>query len=218
MAGLGDEIAAGAAGRGRLRASHADREQAIDMLKAAFVQGRLDRDEFDLRVGRALASPTYADLAALTADIPPWLTGVAPPGSARKPADRQAVTAVACVSVAWVSIWIPLAIVDKMGSLVNLVLVVALICVVPALLGGVLLVDAWRDKRAGRQSSQGPPPGDGGGASRYLALSASAGQLRRGVGWPRSAGHAGPPQVPGPPTAPTRQYGAPWALYLAQSA
>jgi hypothetical protein len=71
MAGPGDEIAAGASGRGRLRASHADREQVIEVLKAAFVQGRLDRDEFDLRVGRALASRTSAGLAALTADIPP---------------------------------------------------------------------------------------------------------------------------------------------------
>jgi hypothetical protein len=42
MAGPGDEIAA-AEGRSRseLRASHADREQVIEVLKAAFVQGRL---------------------------------------------------------------------------------------------------------------------------------------------------------------------------------
>ena len=41
------------------------------MLKAAFVQGRLAKDEFlDLRVGRVLTSRTYADLAALTADVP----------------------------------------------------------------------------------------------------------------------------------------------------
>jgi hypothetical protein len=67
----GDETAAGNAGRGHLRASHADREQVIGTLKAAFVQGMLGKDEFDLRVGQALAARTYADLAALTADIPP---------------------------------------------------------------------------------------------------------------------------------------------------
>jgi hypothetical protein len=55
---------------GRLRASHADREQAIDMLKAAFVQGRLTKVEFDLRVTQVFASRTYADLDALTTDIP----------------------------------------------------------------------------------------------------------------------------------------------------
>ena len=59
-----------AAGRDRLRAGHADREQVIGMLKDAFVQGRLTRDELDTRAGRALAARTCADLAALTADIP----------------------------------------------------------------------------------------------------------------------------------------------------
>jgi len=61
---------AAAAARGRLRASDADREQVIDTLKAAFVQGRLTRDELDARAGRALASRTCAELTALTADIP----------------------------------------------------------------------------------------------------------------------------------------------------
>jgi len=70
IAGPGDDRRADAAGHGRLRASHGDREQVIDMVKAAFVQGRLARDEFDLRVGQALATQTYADLAALTADVP----------------------------------------------------------------------------------------------------------------------------------------------------
>jgi len=60
-----------AAGRGRLRAAHADREQAIDTLKTAFVHGQLTKDELDARAGQALAARTYADLAALTADIPP---------------------------------------------------------------------------------------------------------------------------------------------------
>jgi hypothetical protein len=63
-----DEVAAH---RGHLRAAHADRERVIEALKAAFAQGRLDTDELDDRVGRAFASRTYADLAALTADIPP---------------------------------------------------------------------------------------------------------------------------------------------------
>ena len=69
----------GAAGAwGQLRTSYADREQAIDLLKAAFVQGQLTKDEFSLRVGRVVASRTYADLAALTADIPGWVTSTQP--------------------------------------------------------------------------------------------------------------------------------------------
>ena len=71
MAGPGDEIAAAQGqGRGELRASHADREQVIEVLKAAFVQGRLGKDEFDLRVGRAFAARTHAELAVVTASLP----------------------------------------------------------------------------------------------------------------------------------------------------
>ncbi len=58
-----------AAGGDRLRASHADREQVIETLKDAFMQGRLTGDELGARAGRALAARTRADLAALTADI-----------------------------------------------------------------------------------------------------------------------------------------------------
>ena len=61
-----------------LRASRADRERVIDLLKAAFVQGRLDRDEFDARIGQALTSRTYGELAAVTADIPAGLTRAPP--------------------------------------------------------------------------------------------------------------------------------------------
>jgi Domain of unknown function (DUF1707) len=78
MAELGDQRPAAADG-GHLRASHADRQQVIDVLKAAFVQGMLAKDEFDLRVDQTFASRTYADLAAVTADIPAGLTAAQPP-------------------------------------------------------------------------------------------------------------------------------------------
>jgi len=77
-----------------MRASHADREQVIDMLKAAFVRGRLAKDEFDLRVGRVLASRTYADLGAVTADIPAGPVRAHSPNPARKPAGMPMPTAV----------------------------------------------------------------------------------------------------------------------------
>src|SRR5208282_1651284 len=70
MAGPGDEMAGAERGPGHLRASHADRERVIDVLKSAFVQGRLTKDELDARVGRALASRTNAELSVLTADLP----------------------------------------------------------------------------------------------------------------------------------------------------
>jgi hypothetical protein len=104
----GDEMAAAAAGRGRLRASHADREHVLDVLKAAFVQGLLTKDEFDMRVGQTFASRAYAELAALTADIPAGLIGAQP---LRKPVRAQAshpqnkvVNSCACAALAIIAL------------------------------------------------------------------------------------------------------------------
>jgi Domain of unknown function (DUF1707) len=69
MTGPGDPRAA-AGGSGHLRASHADREQVIEVLKNAYVRGRLTKPELDARVGQAFASRTLAELATVTADIP----------------------------------------------------------------------------------------------------------------------------------------------------
>lgn len=78
-------------GRGRLRASDSDRERAVDILKDAFVQGMLTKDELDIRAGQALTSRTYAELTAITHDIPRQLAGPQPlPKPARAPAQRPA--------------------------------------------------------------------------------------------------------------------------------
>jgi Mn2+/Fe2+ NRAMP family transporter len=69
----GDDPAAWARRRGGIRASHADREQVIDTLKAAYVYGFVTKDEFDQRVSETLASHTRAELALITADIPAGL-------------------------------------------------------------------------------------------------------------------------------------------------
>jgi hypothetical protein len=81
----------GTAGRGHMRASDADRERVVDTLKAAFVQDRLTKDEFDARVGQTLASRTYTELATVTAGIPAGPPQAQPP---RKPARRQVSNAV----------------------------------------------------------------------------------------------------------------------------
>ena len=60
----------GQATAGRVLASSAERELVIQVLKDAFVQGRLTRDEFGARAGGALGARTRAELAALTADLP----------------------------------------------------------------------------------------------------------------------------------------------------
>lgn len=53
-----------------LRAATADRERAVDVLKAGFAEGRLTQDEYNDRMGRAYEAKTYGELAALTADLP----------------------------------------------------------------------------------------------------------------------------------------------------
>jgi hypothetical protein len=77
-AGPGDNKAV-AARRGHRRASYTDREQAIDALKAAYVQGRLTKDEFDARIAQTFTARTYAELVMVTADIPAGLAGVQTP-------------------------------------------------------------------------------------------------------------------------------------------
>ena len=74
--GPGDHTPASATRLGRFLASHTDREQVVDTLKVAFVEGWLTKDELDVRAGQAFAARTYADLAALTADIPARPAGV----------------------------------------------------------------------------------------------------------------------------------------------
>ncbi|HMI26775.1 MAG TPA: DUF1707 domain-containing protein, partial [Streptosporangiaceae bacterium] len=72
------------------------------------VQGRLTSDEFDARVGQALASRTRAELAAITADIP---IGVQPARRPDQPAlgvkSGVCVTASAAVlaAVLWAAAW-----------------------------------------------------------------------------------------------------------------
>jgi hypothetical protein len=106
MARPGDEVAGG---RGHLRASHADRDQVVGILKTAFVQGMLDQGEFGLRVGQALAARTYADLAALTSDLPAGLRAAPPwpwPVRARlQPSGLRPRRWIAIATVLYAAVW-----------------------------------------------------------------------------------------------------------------
>jgi hypothetical protein len=53
-----------------MRASTADRDRSIEVLKSSFVEGRLTQDELDLRLGQALVSRFFAELMSITADLP----------------------------------------------------------------------------------------------------------------------------------------------------
>ncbi len=103
-------MAAGAMARGHLRASDADREQLIDTLKDAFALGQLTKDELVVRAGRALTSRTYAELAAITADIPTLLIQAQPypqpvRAPTRKPVNVKAVAWGAGLIIAPPSLW-----------------------------------------------------------------------------------------------------------------
>lgn len=51
-------------------AGAADRERTADVLKAAYVEGRLSKEEFDARSAQVQSARTYADLNAIIADLP----------------------------------------------------------------------------------------------------------------------------------------------------
>jgi Domain of unknown function (DUF1707)/Cell wall-active antibiotics response 4TMS YvqF len=75
----------GPADRGRMRVSDADREQAADVLREAAGQGRISMDELDERLELTYAAKTYADLAAVTHDLPQAGTALSPAGAVPVP-------------------------------------------------------------------------------------------------------------------------------------
>ena len=208
MASPGDEMAAGAAGRGPMRASHADREQVIEALKVAFVHGRLTKDELGTRTGQALAAQTRADLAALTADIPvapsaPAAAGAArPPTPARRwPLAKATATSGGCLVLAFALVWFAANILDPHGlgnpyhPWSSLCAAVALGLVLTAL--GIFVTGVATSVEQRRSRRQLPPrPGPGGQALE--------------AGESRDAGHgpALPPDRPGQTRADLRSDGS----------
>jgi len=175
MAGPGDRTGTGSGGRGYLRASHADREQVIGVLKAAFVAGMLAKDEFDLRVGQTLASRTHAQLAGLTADLPAG-TGAAPPPESARPRSEKLFLRPGHV-ITWATMlyaagWLyaPAPAAPAMAVLGGFfyLCVVAIAMAVPF---------ERRDKRYVRQLPQGHVPGAAGSAFRHLPPGGQDNQL-----------------------------------------
>ena len=161
MAEVPDQMPA--AGRGQLRASHADREHVIDVVKAAFVQGMLAKDELDLRVAQTFASRTYADLAAVTADIPAGLIA-APPPRASVPARarltmRKAVgwsaSLIIATAIAMVAAWV---IAVRTGN-VSIFDAAAFAFVGATVAAGTMIVEARDQDRSRGKLPRGSAPG-----------------------------------------------------------
>src|ERR1022692_3231725 len=84
-----------------MRAADADREGVADVLREAVAQGRISFDELDERIDRVYSAKTYADLEAITRDLP--ASGTVTPAAARggaHPRDRIGGTPGTTLSVA----------------------------------------------------------------------------------------------------------------------
>jgi hypothetical protein len=68
-----------------IRASDAERDQVVALLKRGFSDGRLTQAELEERVGAALAARTRDQLQALAADLPAADVQPAPPAMALEP-------------------------------------------------------------------------------------------------------------------------------------
>ena len=176
MHGLVDKSSAG-----RMRASRADREQVIDVLKIAFVQERLTKGELDARVGRALAARTYADLDALTADIPAGPDPARSPvpaaaAQARRPAalarNRPAKRAVksGLAGIGVVGLGISIAAGVASGSPVLAVALLVFAVILAAVAAGAAVsiwaVVVWLEAHLQKRPDGTPPPPSPGAASR----------------------------------------------------
>ena len=184
MTGPADEIAAG---QGRWRASHADREQVVDALKAAFVQGRLTADELDERAGQALAARTYADLAALTTDLPADPAPAPQPAPARQPtpqpaparqpqntaASRAVKAGAGAIGVAVIALGAAIAVAGEPAAaaviaVFMVVLAAVATAVVASLIHVALKLESRQRSRSRGQHPSGPEPGAGGHSAQHL--------------------------------------------------
>jgi Domain of unknown function (DUF1707) len=175
----GGNMAACAEGDGSLPASHVGREQVLDALKAAFVQGRLAKDEFDLRVGQVLAA--YAELDAVTAGIPAGipagLTAARQPEMIRKAHNKKLIQrGTAAGAGASVALAATIAVAARGNPVISLVVVGLVGVFVAVLVAGLLtLISGALEMAASRQPSLGPPPGPSSNAAQRLASADSAG-------------------------------------------
>jgi hypothetical protein len=188
MASPEDEIAAGASPRNELRTSGADREQALEVLKVAFVQERLTKDEFDQRIDQVLTSRTYADLDALTADIPAG--PVSPHPAQRRETGRREIRRASAAIAAVTFVTAEALLLPRVHHPVAGVAAgVAVSMFSAVLMAGLLTLIAWvLDRSASRQSSYGtPPPGNG---PRQLGTADPGGQSPDSSTRPRPAAQA----------------------------
>jgi len=88
----------------QLRAADTDRDRAADLLRQAAAEGRITFDELDERISQAYAAKTFADLEALTSDLPgPGVSAPAPAARRYQPPALPADTHAPAISLAILS-------------------------------------------------------------------------------------------------------------------
>ncbi len=154
MTGPQTEMTAGMAAHGRLRASYTDREQVIDVLKAAFVQGQLTKDEFDARIGQVFAARTYADLAAV---IPAGLIRAQSPQKAARPPVNSGVKSSVCAITLAAALWLAAFLTDNAAVfMVAIVVTISVFLASPA--ADALMLGSGHKKHSGGQLPPPPAP------------------------------------------------------------
>jgi hypothetical protein len=130
----------------------------IDSLKAAFMEDRLTSEELDTRVGQALASRTYADLAVVTADITAEPNAGEPRGPVRAQGGGPPVsnTAKAGMAVA-VAVAVPVVLARTTSIPPAFLFIVSFFFV--ALLAGAWVLIARDEQRPRAQLPSHPDPG-----------------------------------------------------------
>ncbi|MFA1544400.1 DUF1707 domain-containing protein [Actinomadura monticuli] len=144
---------------GDLRVSDAEREPVIQRLQDAYAEGRLDEDEFDMRVQLAITARTRRDLGAVTQDLVPaparlvaW-DGGSPTGGPPTGEDRMLAAAAHAVAVPTLFVG-PLVLMLLSGKrseyvrrqaaeAVNFQLTLLLVTIVTLGIGGVVYAVAW---------------------------------------------------------------------------
>jgi hypothetical protein len=138
----------------------AGREQVIAALKAAYVQGRLTKEEFDLRVGQALAM--YAELDALTADIPAAPPAVTARAELVREAANKKMIKQGTAGVAGSTFVLVTALGAPHSPALAVIVATLLTCFVTVLAAGLLTLLSWAmDRRSGTQGAGGARPAQG---------------------------------------------------------
>jgi hypothetical protein len=157
-------------------------EHVIEALKAAFAQGRLGKDEFDQRVGKALS--VYTALDELTADIPAARPAAPPPVEApqvtREAYNRGLVARGTFCGAGGVGLLAAIVVTAVTGNpFAGFMLGGALAAFIAVVLGTILTLILWvLESSDGRSSRRTRPPEAGFGTTERLASAEQADQAR----------------------------------------